>query len=256
VRVFAISDVHVDYQANMDWLLGLSDCDYEQDMLLLAGDVSDLPAHLETVLVALKRKFKEVFFVPGNHELWISRCGTKDSLVKLDLVMRLARAAGVRTSTWHGDAITVVPMMSWYDYSFGEPDAQLKGAWSDFRSCRWPESYDEAAITRHFLRQNDESLQSRNGTVISFSHFLPRIDVMPERIPRSHRYLYPVLGSDALGAQVRRLSPDVHVYGHSHVNRRVVIDGVEYVNNAFGYPSERGITRRRLICVFDDEAPV
>jgi hypothetical protein len=39
------------------------------------------------------------------------------------------------------------------------------------------------------------------------------------------------------------------VYGHSHVNRDVAIDGVTYINNAFGYPRETRITAKALRCV-------
>ncbi len=254
MRLFALSDIHVDYPDNMAWLLALSDSDYQEDLLLLAGDVSDLPDHLVTAFDRLRRKFREVFFVPGNHELWVHRCGTGDSMVKFDRVMKLAREHGIQTDPWQDEAISIVPMLGWYDYSFGLPGDQLKESWFDFYACRWPRGWDLSAITDHFLRQNAQVLEARDKPVVSFSHFLPRIDVMPEAIPASYRYLYPVLGSNALGEQVRRLRPDLHVYGHSHVNRRVAIDGIEYLNNAFGYPSESGMTRRRLVCVYDDQA--
>lgn len=92
-------------------------------------------------------------------------------------------------------------------------------------------------------------------TVISFSHFLPSIDLMPPSIPLHHRYLYPVLGSYALERQLRRLGATLHVYGHSHVNRRVTLDGVGYINNAFGYPSETKIAAKRLVCIYDEDRP-
>lgn len=255
MRVFALSDIHVDYPANLDWLLGLSDVDYQQDILLLAGDVSDLPARLEVTFASLRRKFRQVFFVPGNHELWVKRCRTRDSLVKFDLAMRLARDHGIETHAWHSDALSVVPLLAWYDFSFGDPGDHLRKVWGDFFCCQWPADYNEELICRYFLSRNENSLLRRPGTVISFSHFLPRIDLMPSQVPVMQRYLYPVLGSNALGRQVERLRPNIHVYGHSHVNRRLVMDGVEYVNNAFGYPSETYMTRRRLECIYDDAIP-
>ena len=253
MRVFALSDIHVDYPANMDWVLGLSEFDYQQDVLLLAGDVTDLPARLETTFAALYKRFKQVCYVPGNHELWIKRCQTRDSFSKFDLVMNLARNQGLQTDVWRCDGLTIVPLLSWYDFSFGLPGERLIKAWGDFYCCQWPEAYDVEAVSRYFLQRNEASLVHNAGRVISFSHFLPRIDLMPAGIPLSQRYLYPVLGSNALGAQVARLKPDIHIYGHSHVNRRVSIDGVAYINNAFGYPAESYMTQRQLICVHDDE---
>ncbi|MEW8406943.1 MAG: hypothetical protein AB2688_19615, partial [Candidatus Thiodiazotropha taylori] len=82
---------------------------------------------------------------------------------------------------------------------------------------------------------------------ITFSHFLPRIDVMPNFIPHRFRDIYPVLGSPHLDTQIRALNSEIHIYGHSHVNRAVKIKGVRYINNAFGYPSETRIAAKRLM---------
>ena len=71
---------------------------------------------------------------------------------------------------------------------------------------------------------------------------MPRLDVMPGFISCAGRLLYPILGSRHLDRQLRKLNSNIHVYGHSHVNRQVTIDGVSYINNAFGYPSETRIT--------------
>jgi hypothetical protein len=41
----------------------------------------------------------------------------------------------------------------------------------------------------------------------------------------------------------------VHVYDHSHVNRKVEIDNIIYINNAFGYTYEKDIVDKELeIC--------
>lgn len=100
---------------------------------------------------------------------------------------------------------------------------------------------------------NDPVPTIGSGTVITFSHFLPRIDVMPHRIPDRRRFLYPVLGSSLLDRQIRRIGATIHLYGHSHVNNQTTIDGVTYINNAFGYPIERAFAARRLLCIHDDE---
>ena len=76
---------------------------------------------------------------------------------------------------------------------------------------------------------------------------------MPERIPEHKRRVYPVLGSEMLGEQVRELNPDIHVYGHSHVNRSVNLDGILYVNNAFACPQEARISRKNLHCVYEQD---
>ena len=39
----------------------------------------------------------------------------------------------------------------------------------------------------------------------------------------------------------------------SLTNRKVEIDGVTYINNAFGYPQETRIAKKELVCVYDTE---
>lgn len=73
MKVFVVSDVHSDHDANMDWLRGLSATQYKQDTLICAGDVTDNLEIFQTSMSLLKDKFGDVFFVPGNHDLWCRR---------------------------------------------------------------------------------------------------------------------------------------------------------------------------------------
>lgn len=251
MRIFAISDLHLDYAANREWLQQLPLHEYNDDVLMLAGDVSDRLTLLDEAFKALTKRFATVLYVPGNHDLWINRERVHSSFEKLDAVAAAAGEYGVRTDIFRDADLAIVPLLGWYDYSFGEADDYLKAAWADFRACRWP-GYDDVALTRFFTDRNPSSsspsLQDAKQ-IITFSHFLPRIDLMPERIPHKHRKIYPVLGTTVLDAQLRALGSRMHIYGHSHVNRRVTIDGVTYINNAFGYPAEAHFTTRQLVQV-------
>lgn len=251
MRVFAISDLHLDYAANREWLQQLPQHEYNDDVLILAGDVSDRLNLLEDAFRALTKRFATVLFVPGNHDLWINRERLPDSFAKLDAVLAATREHGVRTDIYREGELAIVPLLGWYDYSFGTADDYLKAAWADYRNCQWP-GHDDISLTRFFTEQNPSTLSSAlqdAQRIITFSHFLPRIDVMPGRIPEKHRKIYPVLGTTILESQLRELGSRVHVYGHSHVNRHVTIDGVTYINNAFGYPSEAHFTARQLVHV-------
>lgn len=254
MRVFALSDLHADYPENLAWILDLSSEDYRSDVLVLAGDVTDDLAILQQVFRSLVAKFRAVLFVPGNHELWVHNDTVNCSLEKFELIAQLCRDEGVRQARYDCGEVSFVPLYSWYDFSFGQPDRHLRRAWRDFKACAWP-SYleDSAAVNRYFLAMNEANLAIRNSTVISFSHFLPRIDVMPARIPHDRRRVYPVLGSVRLGEQVKQLQPAIHIYGHSHVNQSIELDNIRYVNNAFAYPKEGRIARKRLHCVYGDE---
>jgi len=252
MRVYAVSDLHVDYPENLEWIQSLGETSHQGDVLILAGDVSHQLDALRQVFESLRSKFMDVFFVPGNHDLWIDEDELDCSLEKFHTIEALCKELGILRDVHHYGELSIVPLLGWYDFSFGEPDRHLRRAWRDFRSCQWPVHLDNAAaLNDFFLNKNESLLSTSNTTVISFSHFLPGIDVMPTRIPVQCRRIYPILGSDALGEQVRKLNPDIHVYGHSHVNQSIELDNIRFVNNALAYPSENHIARRQLDCVWE-----
>jgi predicted phosphodiesterase len=250
MRVFAVSDIHVDYEANAKWIANLSVAEYQEDVLILAGDVSDTRRLLDWSLCTLVKRFRKVLFVPGNHELWVIRDDReKNSLQKFDDVCTVVASSGASMRAFCEQGVSIIPLLGWYDYSFGDPTKELRSIWMDYRSCRWPTGFTERDIAAYFAAFNNTEVSPVGDTVITYSHFLPRIDLMPAFIPSSKKLLYPVLGSAQLERQLRKHNPSVHVYGHSHVNRHVKIDGITYINNAFGYPNETRTTSKRLICV-------
>ncbi|SEF29792.1 metallophosphoesterase [Variovorax sp. NFACC27] len=252
MRVFALSDIHVDYEANARWVESLSRSDYRDDVLLLAGDVSDSVVLLERCLRQFADRFKHLLFVPGNHELWVVRDGAcSDSFDKFEMVCEIARRSGASMAPFRHGQLTIVPLLGWYDYSFGEPDLALLQTWMDFHACRWPGAWTSYDVTSHFLQMNRYQRRTPDEIIISFSHFVPRIDVMPNFIPLQHRGIFPVLGTHRLEQQVRELGSAIHVYGHSHVNRCVQLDGTAYVNNAFAYPREVHLSQKALLCLYD-----
>jgi predicted phosphodiesterase len=255
MRVFALSDLHVDYEANLRWVETLSSAEYRDDLLIVAGDLTDRLPLLAHCLDALVRRFRKVLFVPGNHELWVSRDPLHgDSLQKFDAVRAVAAECGALLSAYSEPGLTILPLLGWYDDSFGVPGEDLRQSWVDYRACRWPHGYDAARIAAHFDAANaalEAPSPEPTELVVTYSHFLPRIDVMPDWISAAGRMLYPVLGSRRIEAQLRRLGAQIHVYGHSHVNRDVIIDGVRYVNNAFGYPGETRIASKELLCIHE-----
>ena len=251
MRIFAVSDIHVDYDENREWVFNLSQQDYKDDGLILAGDLTDNLDLLKKTFDVLKNRFKEIFFVPGNHDLWVRHTNIPCSIEKFRLIKKIADDFHVHMKPVNFSDLVVVPLLGWYDYSFGKPKDNLKNIWADYSACKWEKDLDDRAITDYFVEKNNEFLKIKNKNVVSFSHFLPRIDLMPSFIPPDKRILYPVLGSSKLEEQIKKLNSDIHIYGHSHVNRRVTLDSTLYINNAFGYPYETMITRKELVCVFE-----
>ena len=280
MRIFAISDVHADYPRNMTLIEALSGEDHSRDTLLLAGDVTDDLGTLARVLRAFRQGFAHVFFVPGNHELWVRRGEQGDSVAKFEKIVRLCADLDVATrpakvARGPGDpGAWVVPLFSWYVkpeqgpeslYVPRDGDDPSLSMWADEVLTRWP---DRLPVADYFLDMNEPHLAHEyDAPVISFSHFLPRREVMirppgapPARAGRAVRFNFSrVAGSTRLDAQIRALGSAVHVYGHQHRNRDRLIDGVRYVSNCLGYPPERargeiGEPCGRFKLVWDTEA--
>jgi len=232
MRVFATSDLHTDYKENFLWLTQLSDTAYRDDTLILAGDISDRLEIIRETLLLLRTKFRHLLFTPGNHELWV-RNVEFDSIEKLKQVLRLCDELGVTIKPFHLDNLWIVPLFSWYD---GVYDPEMR-AWADFHLCRWPDNAQP--LPDYFLRLNEPHLKSYDAPVITFSHFIPRADLLPPKHYMRFSWLPSISICKALEDQVRKLESRVHVCGHSHTNFDRVIDNVRYVQNAVRYPKER-----------------
>jgi Icc-related predicted phosphoesterase len=251
MRIFAISDLHIDYKENRDWISGLSGQEYINDVLIVAGDICDKPKELIRTFITLRKKFRRVLFVPGNHDLWVTRTDCNDSVLSYENIINIAREHDIDTQPVTMGKLTIIPLLGWYDYTFGKPTPMLVSSWLDYTYCKWPGDFKDKDVTSYFLAINEQYLTIKNEKIISFSHFLPRIDLMPSFIPLKNRIVYPVLGSIHLEEQIRTINPFIHLYGHSHVNQHIVKEGIRYINNAYGYPYESWISDKQLICIYE-----
>ncbi len=263
MRIFAWSDLHADYRRNLDLLEAVPAGEYRGDALLVAGDVSHDLDLIERALALLSRRFAELFFVPGNHDVWVRGGAFADSLEKHAAVLALCARLGVRTepARLHAAGAWVVPLRSWYvkpeqgeDTLYvrkpGE-DASLS-MWGDELFVRWPAGF---AAADRFLAGNaagnpGNAAGGADAPVVSFSHFLPRRELMfrtdqeraalgPGQHDRNPAFNFSrVAGTLGLERQLRALRSRVHVYGHQHRNRDRDIDGVRYVSHCLGYPGE------------------
>lgn len=230
MRIYAVSDLHADFRENRRLLERIPAGEHRGDALIVAGDVADSLTVVGDVLGGLRERFAEVFFVPGNHELWV-RNEPRDSVEKFHAVLAACAGAGVRTAPARVGGAWVVPLFSWYDEAFdvrGEADRESLEAWSDRYFCRWPPG---ASPSELFLAMNAPHLRAYDAPVVSFSHFVPRTELLPPVRWLRFKGLPLVAGSEAIDAQVRRIGAAVHVYGHTHIPDDRVLAGVRYVQN-------------------------
>ena len=247
LRIFTVSDIHIDFKENRQWFNGISGADYTNDILILAGDITHKYQLFEDALRQLCNKFKYVFFVAGNHDLWVDDRRFANSYEKHLYLLEFCQRIGVYTEPVGFDGFVILPLYGWYDFSFGQPSEDLRNGWVDFEAFHWPQSHVVDAAPTYFMNQNTQHLKPYAVPVISFSHFMPRLDLLPERVNRDTYFLNPVLGSTRLDKQIRLAGSALHIYGHYHVNNQQHVQGVTYLNNAFGYPKEKHLTVKQLI---------
>ncbi|MFK7730785.1 MAG: metallophosphoesterase [Pseudomonadales bacterium] len=274
-RILAMSDLHVDFKDNMRHMLSLSDSDYKDDCLIVAGDACDDITKLEQLLSSLTSKFSHVSFVPGNHELWVRRSEFADSLEKFNKIMALCDDMGVHSRPFKvgssASQVTVVPLFSWYRTDDSDPHS-LKitkvgedwenSPWADKYYCKWSAEWqaDPALAANYFAKLNVANIRQYDTPVISVSHFLPRRELIFNEQQHVDRFcrnnaVIPAFDSDPapsfnfsrvagcslIDQQIRSLGSTMHVYGHQHRNRNRIIDGVHYVSHCLGYARERSI---------------
>jgi len=258
-KLYAVSDLHWDHEANQSWLHRIPDGSHMDDAIIVAGDITHKMDMFRDCLTCFKLKFGEVFWVAGNHDLWVCRQDVgmefKTSVDKLEWCLQVCSELNVRTEPTRiqgsGGSVWVVPLYGWYNSDFDgqsteESRKQCQENMSDTYLCAWPED----------VRTVDEMLASRNtpvlarsfdAPVISYSHFLPRPDLMPPRARWGYRsFICDAVGSRLLEKQIRQLNSKLHIFGHTHINWDAYHDGIHYVQNAVRYPNERVYWRSRV----------
>lgn len=263
LRVFLLSDLHTDYHENMTWVKCLSAIRYKEDVLIVAGDVAETYKNFVLTMSLLKEKFKQVFFVPGNHDLWCrwEEIHYLDSLEKLSALIDACRELGVQTGPMFIDGLGIIPLFSWYHESFDkEKDItgirmpSLEMACKDFHACKWPDelSKRDISLALYFDSLNEKNqtlikgIQRTCSQIITFSHFLPRQELCPEKRMLFYPNLPKIVGSDWLERRIRSIHATVddrqsacHVFGHTHFCWDAVLDGIRYVQAPLAYPRER-----------------
>lgn len=252
LRIYSVSDLHVHHRDNRAMVQAFTRRadEYAQGVLLVAGDVATrLDAVIQT-LSFLKAIFRTVLFCPGNNELRLSAGEPEfsDSVRKYEALAARCNALGTPIESRLIDGVLLVPLVSWYTPEF-EPsydgDDAYQAQWLDFRACRWPPGVDPHA---HFEAMTEAKLRAlrhridvmpERPVVLTYSHFLPRRELLPKPAALIKRSLPMIVGSTKLDAQLRGLGSQVHVCGHTHIDHDVTIDGVRYVQHAMGHPGER-----------------
>jgi len=252
----AVSDLHVSYAENRDVVESLAPTSAD-DWLLVAGDVGERIADVEWTLRTLREKFGTVVWAPGNHELWTTPddpTGPR-GVARYEALVDMCRRLGVITPedpypVWNGPAgpVTVAPLFLLYDYTFrpagcatkeeGLAYAHSTGVVCTDEFMLHPDPYPtrddwcraRVAMTERRLAECDPSVP-----LVLVNHY-PTVrtpmDVL--RYPEFAQWC----GTELTADWHTRFNVAVMVYGHLHIPRSTVYDGVPFEEVSLGYPRE------------------
>jgi predicted phosphodiesterase len=249
MKLFALSDLHVNHEANRSTLEALPA--HPEDWLILGGDIGESVEHLGWTLRLLTPRWARILWIPGNHELWTVRDGLRGEAKYLRLV-QACRDFGVDTPEdpyprWPGPGPErlICPLFLLYDYTFCPPGmtpAQAV-AWAaeDGIQCA-DETYlqsdpfpDRAAWCTARIATTEARLAQipAHARTILVHHWPLRLDLV--RLYRIPRFI-PWCGSLATHDWHVRFRADVVVSGHLHMRATDWRDSVRFEEVSLGYP--------------------
>jgi predicted phosphodiesterase len=262
MKLLAVSDLHVNYRKNRELLESLPP--RSDDWLILGGDLGEREAHLEHVLASVVPRFAKVAWVPGNHDLWTLASEGASGLrgdAKYKRLVDICRKHGVLTPEdpyellpGDGPKTVLVPMFLLYDYSFrpaeiADEDA-LSWALEDGIRCAdedllWFDPYpSRRAWCDARVKATEERLLAiaPDTATVLVNHFpLRRAHA---RLPLAPRFSI-WCGTQRTDDWHRRFRARAVVYGHLHIARTHVDDGVVFEEVSLGYPYQRAMRRPR-----------
>lgn len=262
MKLYAISDIHVGYEANRQMWNTLGD--HRDDWLILAGDIGETESHLRYALEIAIARFARVLWVPGNHELW-TLPGDPSGLrgeARYQRCVEICRSLGVATPedpflVWPGDPARVVlaPLFVLYDYTF-RPDHVPADHALEWAREAGLECADEAVLhsdpfpsriawchARHALtRARLDAIPADQSTLL-INHFPLRRDlaVLPA-IPRFSIWC----GTRLTETWHIDYRARVVVSGHLHLRSTRWLDGVRFEEVSLGYPRQRSAEGRSV----------
>lgn len=258
MKLYAISDLHLDRRANREALQDLPT--FKDSWLILGGDICASTEQLAAALDLLCSRFAQLIWVPGNHELWVDRFDAPmSSVAKYEELVEVCRRFGVYTPedeypVWRGagGSHRIVPLHLLYDYSFRPQsvpeDMAVDWAIESGVLCQDEYRIDPAPFAskadwcRARLEYSAQRLNECSSDIplILVNHFPLRYDlVRTMRIPRFSIWC----GTRETENWHRFYGAKVVISGHLHMRSTDYRDGVRFEEVSLGYPRDWKQTR-------------
>jgi predicted phosphodiesterase len=257
-RLWALGDIHLSYKQNREALELLQPL--PNDGLILCGDVGESPEHLRLAFTQATSCFRQVWWVPGNHELYTLPTQKENGargVAKYEECVDIAREFGVLTPEdefvmWNGEGgpALIAPIFTLYDYSFRPADVTLEGAvdWAREKNIEatdehllHPDPYASRvqwchALVAHTEKKLSTAVAENPGVkLVIINHWPLREDlVLLPNVPRFCIWC----GTKKTEDWHTRFNAKVVVSGHLHIRRTDWKDETRFEECSLGYPKQ------------------
>jgi len=246
--IYAVSDLHADFPANFSWIENFyhkNKFQFKNDVCIIAGDISHKIYLVEHVLLKFKEIFGEVAFTVGNHELWQDKKHKLNSYEKMERIEDFCRKNEIKIEPFVAEDTVIVPVYAWYNDDFASDDEKqdpsLEG-WADRYLCNFHKTNHELC---HFFNAKNAPLRQASEKVLSFSHFIPRKELLPPTDSLLFKGLPAVAGNILIDQYIRSIGAKIHISGHAHLDLDLCIDGIRYLQHPLKYPHEQTLDGKR-----------
>lgn len=259
-RLWAIADLHLSYKINREELDLLQA--HPDDGLILCGDVGESEEQLRAGFERAVACFAQVWWVPGNHELYTLPQRDKGEAkrrgeAKYLQCVEIAQSMGVLTPeddfvVWRGAGgpCVIAPIFTLYDYSFRPEHVAQEDA------VGWAAEQNIVATDEHLLHNDPyasriewchhlvarfeaklaAAVMDNLGTqLVIVNHWPLREDLVT--IPLVPRFA-PWCGTKLTDDWHQRFNAKVVVSGHLHVRRTDWRDDTRFEEVSLGYPKQ------------------
>jgi 3',5'-cyclic AMP phosphodiesterase CpdA len=267
VKLYAVSDLHVASPGTRRAVAAIED--HPDDWLILAGDIGETIPHLEWTLSTLRPRFRQLIWVPGNHDLWtlpndpnqargesrylqmVELCQSLDVITPEDPYPVWSNGGGPG-----GEGVVLAPLFLLYDYTFRRPgstkdeamvEAVNAGVVCTDEFLLHPDPYPSREA---WCQSRVERTAERLGAIperyptILIAHFPLRQDlVFLPRIPQFSLWCGTTLTED----WHQRFRAQAVVYGHLHIPRTSWRHEVRFEEVSLGQPPTPTVKLRQVL---------
>lgn len=255
-RLLATSDLHVRHPDNRAVVADMRP-GTDEDWLLVVGDVGEYVADIRWALELLAGRFAQVVWVPGNHELWTPSRDpvTLRGVARYHHLVDLCRDLGVITPEdpypvfdGIGGPVRIAPLFLLYDYTFRPEGTTSKQEALAVAAAARIVCSDETLLKPDPYPAADDWCRARvaatrarlaacpaDPPLVLVNHFpLVREPTRVLRYPEFAQWC----GTELTADWHVRFGAAAVVYGHLHIPRTTVYDGVRFEEVSLGYPRE------------------